>query len=122
MTIKVDGLRQTIRAFERLGVEVADLKRAFTRIGENVVQEARSIAPKQSGRLANSIRASRTKNKSIVRAGAGLQYAGVIHYGYPARNIEPQPFLTDAVARKQAESVRLLEIELADLIRKVDLK
>jgi len=46
-----------------------------------------------------------------VQAGrASVPYAGPIHWGWPARNIEPQPFLTDAaVATEPRWTAQYLE-------------
>lgn len=107
---------------ERLGVAVSDMKAVFQKIGKNVVTDAQSLAPRKSGALAGSIRASNNKNKSIVRAGsARVIYAGVQHYG-GYHNIKPHPFLTDAVDKNKAKSVQLMDDGLADLIRQYGLK
>lgn len=119
--IQVVGLRETVRTLEKMGVEVADLKASFKRIGNLVADEAKSLAPRLSGKLASTVKPSNTKNKSVVRAGGSLPYAGVIHYGWPARNIEPHPFLTDALGNKQGDLKDALDSELHGLIRKLDL-
>ena len=116
--VRVDGLRQTVRNLERLGVQIADLKSAFNRIGNIVVTEAVSLTPRLTGRLANSIRAGKAKNKSEIRAGgARIPYAGVIHYG-GYNNITAQPFLTTAAQNKQGQVVREVEKELQALLRR----
>lgn len=128
--VRVIGLRQVVRTLERYGVEASDLKAAFKRIGTMVGNEAKGLAPQLSGALANSIRPSNTKNRSIVRAGsAKVPYAGVVHYGGGVsrgsrgpHNISPHPFLTDAVENKQAAAIDAMEDELNALIRKLDLK
>lgn len=120
--VVVEGLRETIRSLERFGVDVKDLKAAFKRIGSVVQREAQRLAPKRSGSLAQSIRPSNTKNKSIIYAGsARVPYAGVIHYG-GYNNIEAHPYLTDAVANKQRTAVDLLEKEVNTLILRHDLR
>lgn len=120
--VQIEGLRETVRTLEKYGVEASDLKAAFQRIGNLVVNEAKVLAPVMTGRLAGSIKPSNTKNKSIVRAGgAGIPYAGVIHYG-GYHNIQPHPFLTTALERQQTAAVRAVEEELHGLIRKLDLE
>ena len=120
-SVRITGLNETVRSLKRFGVEVADLKAAFTRIGNIVVTEAQSIAPHMSGALAASIRASKTQNKSEVRAGsASVPYAGVQHYG-GYNNITGTYFLTKAVENKQGEAVTLMETELNRLISSLDL-
>jgi len=119
--VVVDGLRQTVRSLEKFGVEAGELRQAFKRIGEVVVRDAVPRTPTLTGRLAASIRASNTKNKSEVRAGgARVVYAGVQHYG-GYNNITGTHFLTDAVEAKQAEAVRLMEQDLNRLIRSLNL-
>lgn len=121
MTIRVTGLRQTVRSLERMGVEVADLKDAMTRIGDLVADEAKPLARHLSGRMAASIRPGRAKSKAVVRAGnAGVPYAGVQHFG-GYHGITPNPFLTDALIRKEPDAVRELYDSLNALIRKHDL-
>lgn len=120
--VRVVGLRETVRALERFGVQAADLKAAFKRIGTLIQHEAQSLAPKKSGRLAASIKPSNTKNKSIIRAGgARVVYAGVQHYG-GYHNIEAKPFLTDAVSRNESKAVDLMDEELNRLIQSLGLK
>ena len=117
----IEGLRETVRSLQRFGIEAADLKSAFSKIGSLVSREAVSLTPVLSGKLAGSIRASKTKNRSEVRAGgARVPYAGVIHYG-GYHGITAQPFLTEAVERKQGEAVDLMENELQSLIRQLGL-
>lgn len=123
MAVEIEGLRTTIRNLERLGVAVSDLKAAFKKIGSIITADAQRQAPRKSGALAGSIRPSNTKNKAVVRAGsARVPYAGVQHYGWPARNIEGHPYLTNAVANKQVEAVNTLDEELANLIKQYGLK
>lgn len=120
--IQVTGLRETIRSLERLGTEVKDLKDAFKRIGNLVVDDAQAGAPKKSGALAGSIRASNTKNRSTIRSGsAKVPYAGVQEWGWPRHNIEGSHYLVSAVERNQQTSVRALDDELRGLIRRLDL-
>lgn len=120
-SVRVDGLRETIRSLERLGVEVSDLKAAFKKIGDAVLTDAKNRAPHKSGALAASIKLSNTKNKSVIRAGsARVKYAGVIHYG-GYNHIEPHPFLLEAVADNREEVIAALEKELKQLAAKLGL-
>jgi phage gpG-like protein len=120
--VHLKGLREAVRSIEELGVEVQDLKAAFKKAGDLIAGVAKGRAPKKSGALAATIKPSNTKNKSVIRAGsAKVVYAGVIHYGWPGHNIEPHPYLTDAVAEKQDEAVDVVEKELNKLIRSLGL-
>ena len=67
--------------------------------------------------MAGSIRPGRVKTRAVIRAGrAGVPYAGVQHYGWAARNIKPNPYLTDALATRQAAVLAELDAGLARLI------
>lgn len=121
-TLYVEGVREVIRSLERLGVAVADMKAVFKNIGNRVVSDAQRLVPRKSGALYNTIKASNTKNKSIVRAGsARVPYAGVQEYG-GYNNIEEHGFLRGAVEKNQETSRELMDDGLADLIRKYGLK
>lgn len=119
--VRVEGLREVARTLERLGVEASDLKNAFNRIGNMVVSEAITLTPTLTGRLASSIRASKTKNKAVVRAGgAKVPYAGVQHYGM-YNNITGTFYLTKAADNKADTVVDEIETELSRLIERLDL-
>jgi hypothetical protein len=47
-------------------------------------------------------------------------YAGVIHFGWPRHNIEPQPFLYDALDKRFDEVTKLYELRIAALVQKLD--
>jgi phage gpG-like protein len=119
--VRVDGLREVARTLERAGVEASDLKEAFNRIGNIVTVEAKTLTPVLTGRLAASIRASKTKNKATVRAGgARVPYAGVIHYG-GYNHITGTYFLTRAVDNEQDSVIDALENELQSLLDRLGL-
>ena len=118
--IRVEGLRNATRQLERLGVQAEDLKGAFSKIGARAVPTARAYAPKKSGTLAGSIRHSQRKNSLVVMAGRkSIPYAGPIHFGWPKRNIQAQPFLFYARDQLGPWSVDTIQKELNDLIRKL---
>lgn len=119
--IRVEGLRKTIRHMEQAGVASQDMKILMHEVGLLVVKAA--APPRDSGRLATTIRAGRGKTKAVVRAGgAKAPYAGVIHYGWPARNIAPNPFLVDAMQRRRTAVLSRLDQGIDELLEKNDLK
>jgi hypothetical protein len=120
--VQIDGLRELVRNLERLGTETDDLKAAFRKVGTLVVNEAKSLTPRLSGSLADSIRPSNSKNKAVVRAGsARVPYAAPIHFGWQRRNIAPSYFLFDAIDATAGESVEVLNTELRGVIRRLGL-
>lgn len=97
--VRVEGAKELRRALKKaeLDVERAALKEAHREAAEIVAKRATQVVPEVSGTLKGSIRASGTQTKGIVRAGRkSVPYAGVIHFGWPRRNISPQPYLYEA--------------------------
>jgi hypothetical protein len=119
--VRVDGLRKTISRLNKAGADAEDMKGLMHDLGEIVVKGA-DVPHGATGALAGSIRAGRGKTKAVVRAGgAKAPYAGVVHYGWPARNIKPQPFLTDALKSRHEQIFAALEAGINALLTKNDL-
>lgn len=118
MSTYIEGLRETVRNLEKVGVDVQDLKEVFTDIGRMVANDASVLAPRKSGRLAASIRPTKTKNKAAVRAGsARVPYAGVQNYGWPKRHIGGKNFLQRAINANESKAVRMMEDGLGRIIK-----
>lgn len=115
----VEGLSQVIRDLHAIGVEVEDLKGAFSKLAELGANIAEAAAPKLTGALAASIRGNRAKSKAVVTAGrASVPYAGVQNYGWPAHNISPSGFLERADQQLQHRAIGILEAEINQQIRR----
>lgn len=114
--IRVEGLSRTLRALSKAGADAGDMRNLMHSIGMLVVRAAHP--PVLTGRLAGTLRAGKGKTKAVVRAGgARAPYAGVIHYGWPARGIPAQPYLTQALNRTRSDVFATLDRGLADLLR-----
>ena len=115
--IRIEGLGKTMRALTQAGADAEDMKDLMHAIGNIVVGAANP--PTVSGNLSGTIRAGRGKTKAVVRAGgAKAKYAGVVHYGWPAKNKPANPFLTNALQANQARVFAALEKGIDDLIKK----
>jgi hypothetical protein len=97
-----------------------DLKAVHQALAAPLVALARLEAPTREGELAGSIRASASKRALGLRAGnRGVPYAGPIHWGWPRRNISPNPFLIrarDELAPQVADSYLRRVNELIDAV------
>lgn len=103
-SVEVPGLRRLTRDLRQLGDDLGDLKDAAQRAGMIVVTAAASRAPRSTGRLAGSGRAARAAGRvSVMYGSASVPYAGPIHYGWPDRGIDPQPFVTDAAQATESQ-------------------
>ena len=120
--ITVTGLRETISKMKKLGVEASDLKAVFERGGRIVANDAKTRAPRETGRLAASIRPSKTQNKALIRAGKPsfpTAYAVFQHYGWSAR--DGSYYLVKALLANEGLLVRTVEQGLSDAMRKAGL-
>ncbi len=117
-SLRVEGLNGVIRALIAMGLEVDDLKDAFSKIARFGEVEASRLAPRRTGRLAADVRGNRAKNKAVVAAGrASVPYAGPINYGWPARGIAPAQFMQKADQAVQPYALRVLEADINQKIR-----
>lgn len=117
--IAVEGLRETVRALEKAGVEVEDLKDVMAPIAKKAADVMETFVPVRSGALRASVRPNRAKGKAVVTVGrARVKYAGPINYGWPKRGIKPADFTgkTDRVMDDTA--ARMLEAGLDDLLER----
>jgi len=106
---------------------IAELKEGNKALGEIVSKRARELVPVQSGALLKTIKAAKAAGGSKVNAGtpglsSKVNYAGPIHFGWAARNIDPQPFLYDALDDRRDEVVAAYEKQTADLLKKAGLQ
>ena len=103
-SIKATGVKELRRELRRMGDDLEDLKALNLDVATLVSDRAKDLVPRRTGNLADTIRPAGTKTAGRVRAGfKRVPYAGVIHFGFPARRIEPQPFLYDALDQRRGE-------------------
>jgi hypothetical protein len=119
--IEVEGGPQLRRAFKKLGDRASDLTQLHGDIGEIVEETAAELVPVASGTLRDSIRHTKRKTGATVLAGRrSVPYAGPIHFGWRARNIEPQPFLYDALDSRRDEIAKRYADGIGDLVERFD--
>jgi hypothetical protein len=118
--IEVEGGPELQRAFVRLGARLEDLAGMYGDIADMVADEARDRAPVLTGALRDSVRSRRARKSASVSIGSGLLYGPPIHFGWRARNIEPQPFLYDALEAERDDIDTRVQAEVDDLIRRFD--
>lgn len=93
-----------------MGDDLTDLKDVNASVAQLVATRAEQRAPRRSGRLAASVRGNRAVSRATVLAGrATVPYAGPIHWGWPKRGIEAQPFMTEAAQETEPVWIELYE-------------
>lgn len=123
LAIKVENLPRLVAALRKVGDQSAPERLGVIHrvLAEAVADRARSKVPRQTGRLAASIRATASKTRADIRAGgAGVKYAMPIHWGWPKRNIKKQPFLFDALREMRPEIERAYQDGIMELASEFD--
>lgn len=121
--VRVQGLSLCLRSLKKLddssGKRVSALNRSTA---QYVVPIAKGLAPRESGDLAGSVRAGATQRQGYVIAGSSLVvYAAPIHWGWPARDIPAQPFMTEALGEAEPEIVTQYAVGFIQLVTEVGL-
>jgi hypothetical protein len=119
-TARVEGLDRLVRTLNKAQVDLSDLKDAHAAVGRIVAADAQARAPRRTGRLAGSIRASRQARRAqVVAGGARVPYANPIHWGWPSRGIAANPFLSDAAQATESQWVPLYRKDVQAALDKV---
>ena len=116
--IRVENLREVqaaLKGIDRsLGRQLTAVNRDAARL---VAVEAERSAPRRTGRLGSSIRATAQQRAGQVRAGTvKVPYAGVIEFGWPAHNIAAQPFLFPSLEAKREDVIDLYDRLIRELV------
>jgi hypothetical protein len=120
-TVVITGLKELQAKLRAADADMSQMNELMHSLGLIVIAHTR--VPSDSGELASSLRAGKGRTKAVVRAGYARRagYAGVVHYGDPHRGHKPQPFLTDALKRSQAQVVNALSDGIGDILKKNNL-
>ena len=122
--VYVRGLRETVRALEQAGASAQDMKSVFERAGTVVLRATK--VPERTGKLARSLRITKSKNRSSIRAGgARVPYASANHFGryFPTTGtrLEGTFFLRNAIRAKRGQVLHIIVDGLEKLFKKYDL-
>lgn len=122
--IEVTGAKEMKRLIRRINKQELreEMKEANHNAAKIIADEAADRAPKRTGRLANSIRANKALAYGAVKAGsaARVPYAGPIHYGWPARGIQAQPFIHEAIDARLGDARKDYEEAIRKLAKKLE--
>ena len=121
--LEIDGLRQVQKAMRSFSDDSRnDMKETHRRAGQIVVDGAARYVPVRSGALLASLKSAPTQRQGRVRVGsAAVPYAGPIHFGWPARQIKPNPFIYEVLDDRRQEVYAIYAQRISELIYKYDL-
>ena len=118
--ITVEGQRELRRSLRKAGDDLEDLKSVHAEAAKIAEGGARPITPVLSGELLGTVRSSGAKTSATLRAGKKrVPYAGPIHWGWPARGIEPRPFLAEGAKRTEPQWVEVFYQYVNKAMKKV---
>ena len=112
------NMRKTLKA---AGADLKDLTPAFKAAAGIAANAARSRAPRRTGALAGTVRATAGFTQGTVRAGnAGVPYAPAIHWGWPRRGIAAQPWVSEAAQSTEPMWITEFENLMTDAINQIE--
>jgi hypothetical protein len=118
--VQVEGRKELVASMKAAGVALTDLNKANLAAAQVVSPVAAGRAPRRSGRLAASGRPAGTRAAALIRfGGAAVPYAGPVHFGWPGRNIAPQPFAVEAAHSTEPQWTEVYRAAVDDIIEKV---
>jgi hypothetical protein len=119
-SIRVEGLPELRRKLKAAGDDLEDLRDANHAASRIVLTESDRRVPRRSGRLAATGRTNRAVGRANVLYGsADVPYAMPIHWGQPRRNIQANPWVTEAAEATEPVWVQAYADALDKAIRKV---
>jgi phage gpG-like protein len=96
--ISIQGVKEVTDSLNKLARDLESNIELNKELSTTLSQKASAMAPKLTGALASSVIGNPSAEKAQILAGsAAVPYAGVQEYGWPERNIRPQPYLNPAV-------------------------
>jgi HK97 gp10 family phage protein len=116
--LEVQGLNRLVSTMRKAGIDLADMKEANRAAGEIVATEGKREAPRQTGRLAASIRPAKQARRAVVRAGGGgIRYARFQEYG--TKKNAARHYLYGSAAKTQPQWMAAFERDLEKIIASI---
>ena len=98
VNISIQGIKEVTDSLNKMARDLESNIELNKELSTTLSQKASALAPKLTGALASSVVGNPSAEKAQIMAGsAAVPYAGVIEYGWPAKNKEARPYLTPAV-------------------------
>ena len=118
--VEIRGAKELRRTMKQAGLDLTELKAANREAASLVATAAGLMAPKSTGNLASTIKGFGTNTVGRVRVGLKrTPYAGPVHYGWPDRNIEAQPFATKAAKLTEPKWLQIYEKRIDAILDKI---
>lgn len=114
VSVTVTGTAELASTLRRAARDLGDMTQANMAAAKVFVAVAQARAPRLTGALAAATQPAAEKDAAgFVNA---LPYFGPIHYGWPARNIEAQPYVDEAVEETEDQWLEVYNRAVAEII------
>jgi hypothetical protein len=122
ISFSIDGVKEVQSSLDKIEKGIRENLELNKELSKTLAQKASAVAPRLTGALASSVLGNpSTERAQIVAGSSTVPYAGVIEYGWPERNIKPQPYLTKTVNDNLGYIVKKYEDSIKDIVKKYDL-
>lgn len=120
--INIQGVKEVTDSLNKLARDLQSNIELNKELSTTLSQKASAMAPKLTGALASSVVGNPSAEKAQILAGsAAVPYAGVQEYGWPERNIRPQPYLNPAVNNNMGYIIEKYNDSIQKAIKQYDL-
>lgn len=122
--IRVDGVKNLRRTLKAAGADMNDftvINRAAAAIVQPLAASRAPRGPDEGGHISQTVRIGATRTAGIIRVGNNtrFRYGGPIHWGWPARNIAPNPWVTEAAQDTEPQWIEKYVVGLDKIVSQV---
>ena len=122
ISISVEGEAKVKAALDKLEKDLVDRSELNKDLSTELSQKASAMAPRLTGALASSVKGNPSSEKAQILAGSNaVPYAGVQEYGWPAKNIQAQPYLRPAVYNNMGYIVEKYNNYIESIVKRYNL-
>lgn len=123
--VEVRGAKELRSTMRRAGVRMQDFTVAHRKTANVIVHAAENrtpVGPGRNGHIASTTRAGATQTSAIIRVGNNTRfpYAGPIHWGWPARHIRANPWVSEAAQATEDRWVPLYFDQLEEIVKTIE--
>jgi phage gpG-like protein len=120
--ISIQGVKEVTDSLNKMARNLESNIELNKELSTTLSQKASALAPRLTGALASSVVGNPSAEKAQIMAGsAAVPYAGVIEYGWPAKNREARPYLNPAVNNNMGYIIEKYNDSIQKAIQKYDL-
>jgi phage gpG-like protein len=120
--ISIQGVKEVTDSLKRMARDLESNLDLNKELSTTLSQKASAMAPRLTGALASSVAGNPSAEKAQILAGsAAVPYAGVIEYGWPAKNREAKPYLNPAVNDNMGYIIEKYNDSIQKAIKQYDL-